>query len=65
MLDIWYHYTGCGFSWLATTEGNVFTQEKVHLIMNCVAFMVVTTSFLSWTDAVNRYYNKGNAKAHM
>ncbi|KAG7335995.1 hypothetical protein KOW79_000688 [Hemibagrus wyckioides] len=31
--------------------------------MNCVAFMVVTTSFLFWTDAVNRYYNKDKDKA--
>lgn len=41
-----------------------FRQEKVRLIMNCAAFIVVTTSFLSWTDAVNLYYNKGNVKAH-
>lgn len=41
-----------------------FTQEKVRVIMNCAAFIVVTTSFLSWTDTVNLYNNKGNVKAH-
>ncbi|XP_060776555.1 hyaluronan and proteoglycan link protein 2 [Neoarius graeffei] len=30
--------------------------------MNCAAFIVVTTSFLSWTDAVNLYNNKDKDK---
>lgn len=42
----------------------IFFRQEKHLIMNCAAFIVVTTSFLSWTDAISLYYNKGNAKAH-
>lgn len=41
-----------------------FRQEKVHLIMNCAAFIVVTTSLLFLTGAVNPYHNTGNSKAH-
>lgn len=50
---------------LLTSPKEMFSiQENVHLIMNCAALIVVTFSFLSWTDAVNHYYSKGNAEDH-
>lgn len=46
---------------LSSLKEMFFIQENIRLIMSCAAFIVLTSSFLFWTDAVNQYYYKGNA----